>query len=81
MGLEDIKEIKQVTNQNVVNDLINQGNWRLIEAKIEKVKLPAGKEQVGMDSVANWLGGEHWTRYEVIYEEKLVTLYIIGRYE
>ena len=81
MGLEDIKEIRESNNQEEVNGLLGQGNWRLIDAKVEKVRVPVGKEKVGVDAVANWLGEQHWDRFEVKYEERLATQYIIGRYK
>ena len=81
MGLEDIKEIKECHTQEEVNALLSQANWRLIETKVEKIKVPVGKEQVGTDSIANWLGEKDWPRYEIKYEEKLVSLYVLGRHQ
>ena len=80
MGLEDIKEVKECEKQDEVNGLLNQGNWRLIEVKIEKLRIPVGKEIVGMDSAGGSLDYTMKNRYEIKYEDKLAAFYVVGRY-
>ena len=82
MGLEDIKEVKECKTQDEVNDMLSQGNWRLLEVKLDKVRVPVGKEAVGTDYGGNaFSGSESSTRYEVKYEERIASLYVLGRNE
>ena len=53
----------------------------MLDAKIEKVRVQVGKEKVGVDGISNWLGEMHWDRFEITYEERLATQYIVGRYK
>lgn len=81
MALEDIKEVRECRTQEEVNILLNQGNWRVIDAKVEKLRIPIGKEKVGKDMCSGfWAWGEA-NRFEVKYEERLTALYILGKYE
>lgn len=82
MTLEDIKEVKECSTQKEVNDLLGRGNWKLIDVKIEKVKMPAGKVQVGEDFTPNgfFSDGLRSDKFEIQYEEKLAVLYVLGRY-
>ena len=81
MGLEDIKEIKECYTQDEVNKTLRQPNWRLIDVKVEKVRVPIGKEKVGLDMCSGFWQSGQAARFEIKYEEKLASLYIAGRYQ
>ncbi len=80
MKLEDIKEVKECRTQEEVNDLLQQGNWKLIDTKVAKLRIPNGKVQVGVDTTKTLYKFEGH-RYEIKYREELVGFYIVGRFE
>jgi len=85
MGIEDLKGIKEVrscSTDQAANKLLGKSNWRLIEVKVEKVSVPRGVEKVGINFVPEGFfhSGGKFDQMEVTYEEKLVPLYILGRY-
>ena len=86
MGLEDIKEVKECQTPDEVNGFLSQGNWRLIETKIEKLKVPVGKEQIGRKGTTYKSGAWHEdvafsAIFEIKYAEELRVIYVVGRYE
>jgi len=81
MELEDITEVKECDAQSEVNDLLNQGNWRLLDFKIEKLRIPVGEVKVGRDF--DPFGERHndSDRFEIKYEDKLIIKYVVGKYK
>lgn len=77
MGLEGIKEIMECRAHEVVNKLLQDGNWRLLDFKIEKLRIPDGKVEVGVDGQ----GPSSVPRFELTYKETLSALYVVGRYQ
>jgi len=81
MSLEDIIEIREISKVEEVNSLLLTGNLRLLDTKIEKLGIPAGKVEVGIDQISTAFQAEGYSRYEIKYEEKLKSLYMLGRYK
>ncbi|OGN00542.1 MAG: hypothetical protein A2651_01485 [Candidatus Yanofskybacteria bacterium RIFCSPHIGHO2_01_FULL_42_12] len=80
MEFAAVQEVKECKSQDDVNELLRQGNWKLLAVKVEKVKKPVGKERVGVDAVSDWANGQRWwDRYEIKYEECLESTYVLGR--
>ncbi len=75
------KRVKETSNKDLVNELLANGTWRLLDVKTAKEKRPIGKVKVGVTGVSEWERLDYWNKYEITYEETLKTLYIIGRFE
>lgn len=69
MKTQNLKKIKECNTESKANDLLNNG-WILIDVKIEKIRIKTGTEFIGHDLVSK--------KYEVVYEDKLVVIYILG---
>ena len=81
MGLEDIKEIKEVSDEEEVNSLLTK-DWRLLDLKIEKLSVRTGREQAGTDWGGSSMAGfEGVHKYTTVYEDQLGVLYVLGRYK
>jgi hypothetical protein len=72
------RKLIKTNSEEEANKLLGIG-WELIDCKIEKLKVPAGKVCIGKTFGGDWLNGAYSTpRYEIQYEEVLECIYILG---
>lgn len=73
-----IGQIKTCRSEYEANLLLKSNNWKLLNAKIEKLKVPAGKEKIGTVIQGAW---DHikYGKYEVTYKEKMEVCFVLQR--
>lgn len=74
-----VLEVKECRSTEEVNSLLATGEWIVLDAKVEKIRKPVGKEVVGVEGAGNWNVYKIADRFEIKYDENLESLFVLGR--
>lgn len=77
-NLEGILEVSELFNLKNVNELLGNGNWRLLEIRTEKVR-----KDIPVTDSSEWLFGLLYEGSQTtsFVQEELITKYVLGRYK